>query len=455
MKYSSTLTIREIITSARFLPGIACLLSLLCGITGFLTLIMNSFEFTCIPSLVLLVFSLILLMIYIRRTEDKIPHGIFVLFAASVASIAIISYFPEYWQGLKINGIIHRSLFSGLLLSLTSLWTICYAIYYLLGATPQAFDLSRYPLILVPVFLGFLGFALIIVRLFIEGVPNLDLEILTTPYKWQMWDKMVYENGWPVLKEHVIRQAGMLNHILGTFLLIVLTSIIALPLGVGAGIYLSEYNSFSRAGIARIIRFAIPSMRAISVLILGITAFSIVAYTNDTALADIFCGYYNDVNGIKHTAHGSYITAAILLSFLVIPVIARATEEGSLSLPGEYREGSLALGAKDGFTLTRLILPWCLPNIITGLVLGCAEIAGSVAVIMLLAGTGEYGVGPLQEVTSLAYYIFDARYGIKVVRDLASPYQLSAAVLLLILTMGLSIIALILKKKFMSRYRSA
>jgi phosphate transport system permease protein len=99
--------------------------------------------------------------------------------------------------------------------------------------------------------------------------------------------------------------------------------------------------------------------------------------------------------------NGSYFTAAIILSLLVIPVIFRSTEEGIRSLPPEIRDGSMALGAPEGYTLTRIILPWSLPNILTGLLIGCAEVAGSVAVIMFIAGTGENGVSPLGEVTPL------------------------------------------------------
>jgi ABC-type phosphate transport system permease subunit len=92
---------------------------------------------------------------------------------------------------------------------------------------------------------------------------------------------------------------------------------------------------------------------------------------------------------------------------------------------------------------------------VTALLLGCAEAAGSVAIILFLARTGEYGMGPLSEVTSLSYYIFDCQYGGKLFRELNGSHMFSAALILLIMTMGLAIGALVLKQRFVKRYRGA
>ena len=88
------------------------------------------------------------------------------------------------------------------------------------------------------------------------------------------------------------------------------------------------------------------------------------------------------------------------------PVIARATGEGLRSLPHDIREGSHAVGATDGHALLHILLPWAIPNIITGLLLGMAEAAGSVTVLLFISGNGQYGIGARHEATSLAYLIF-------------------------------------------------
>jgi phosphate transport system permease protein len=254
----------------------------------------------------------------------------------------------------------------------------------------------------------------------------------------------------------LVREAGLRNHLLGTLLLMAMTGAVALPVGVGTGVFLSEYGGWA----AHVVGLCVSMLRSISVFILAVTAFSVVSYTADhaagTPLGDLIRGYYMAPGGFKTASNGSFLMAAVFLSLLVIPVIARATEEGCRSVPTEVRDGSMALGATDGHALTRIMLPWALPNITTGLLLGLAEAAGSVTVLLFIAGTGQHGVGPLREVTSLAFMIFQARPGEdpRVFSDVMSRYQFSAAFLLLIITFALTIAALLLKQRFAKRYRA-
>jgi len=94
-------------------------------------------------------------------------------------------------------------------------------------------------------------------------------------------------------------------------------------------------------------------------------------------------------------------------------------------------------------------------NIVTGLILSAAEAAGSVAVIMLIAGRGQYGAGLTQQVTSLAYFIYDSQFGNLGFQKIMKPYQGTAAVLLLVLTMGLGMVALLIKRWLARRFRGA
>jgi phosphate transport system permease protein len=261
---------------------------------------------------------------------------------------------------------------------------------------------------------------------------------------------LVWKDDWPVFQTETIRQAGMRTHLLGTGLLMVLTSLIALPFGVGAGVYLAHYGE-SQA--ARLCRLAITTLRAMSVIILGMLGFSVVRLASGTPLQDVLCGYYYSVSGTKHGTSGSYLLASLILSLLVIPVIARATEEGCRSLPAVLREGSLALGASEAYTLWRVTLPWAFPNIITALLLGCAEAAGSVAAIVLMAGTGAAGVGLFQGVTSLAFLVFRSRYSAGIYREMMGDYTYAAAFLVLLICIGLSTAALLLRRRFGERYR--
>jgi phosphate transport system permease protein len=276
------------------------------------------------------------------------------------------------------------------------------------------------------VLIALAAYGLIIATILMEGIPALSWELVSTIYS--------PSEG----------KFGILNDILGTFLLMVMTSIIALPVGIGSGIFMSEYGG----RFSGIISFSTTLLRSMSVVILGIGAYTFARYTYDTPLESIL-SYPSKVG------QGTFLLASIFLALLVIPIIARATEEGFRSLPRDLREGSLATGATEGYTLLHVLLPWSFPNILTGMLLGCAEVAGSVAVIMLIAGVGNFGVGPLTEVTSLAHFVFKTEfYTIGFVREMGD-YKFTAALILLIITLGLTILYLVLRNKFAERYRGA
>jgi ABC-type phosphate transport system permease subunit len=326
------------------------------------------------------------------------------------------------------------------------------SIFYLLGAKPRAEDVARYPLILLPVILAVGLYLLLIQQMVVRGAFNFDLNILRAPFYYHSTPVKTFIAGdWPKWTAVIKQQAGMLNHVLGTFLLIALTIGISFPVSAGAGIFLSEYGDGRLAGVAR---FAINSLRAISVLILGLTAYSLSEYSTGTFLAPILHGTF--FNGWEEQVvfhGGSYLTASLAMSLLVIPVITRATEEGCRSLPPELREGSLALGASEETTLRRVVVPWALPNIVTAILLGSVETAGSVAVLLFIAGRGDYGVGPFRQVTSLAFLVFDAQFGDLVFSGMMKYYQFMAALLLLALTLTLGLVALGTKRWLVKRFR--
>jgi phosphate transport system permease protein len=237
-------------------------------------------------------------------------------------------------------------------------------------------------------------------------------------------------------------------------LLVVLTTIVALPIGIGTGVYLSEY---AEGRLSEVVRFSTTALRAISPFTIGLTAVSLVTASRGTFLALPISGYHwiNAAGQQKLILDpGSYLPAALAISLLVIPVIARATEEGCRSVPAGLREGSVALGASESYGLVRIVLPWALPNILTATLFGCAETAGSLAPILFLAGTGETGVGLFSRVTTLSWAIFGFVYSVsKPFRDNSRPYQYTEGLFLLVLALGLSILAVYLRRRFASRYQ--
>ncbi len=411
--------------ATRIVPGLASALSTAGIIYACVSFNVNTIYQYAIPYLAALLFMLVLLLIYVRGRWQRIDRNLLTLAAVSIVAIVALWFMPERLQlHERANFEITKSFVSAVLILCVSLPALCSFIYHLLDETPYAFDISRYPLLIFPILVALAAYGLIIGTVIIEGVPELSLELIFTPYNAQN------------------EQYGILNDILGTFLLIGMTSMIALPFGIGAGVYMSEHSG----PIASLIRFSTNLLRAMSVVIVGIMAFTACYYTYDTVLENIIG--FNSLRG-----KGTFLAASMFLSLLVIPVVARATEEGFRSLPYDLREGSLALGATEGYTLTHVLMPWSLPNILTGLLLGCAEVAGSVAVIMLIASTGQYGVGPLKEATSLAHFIFRTRFERLGWVRVFGEYDYTVALLLLIITLGLTIAYLVLRSKFSERYR--
>jgi ABC-type phosphate transport system permease subunit len=249
---------------------------------------------------------------------------------------------------------------------------------------------------------------------------------------------------------------GLLNNILGTFLLTALTLFLALLPGVGAGVFMSEYPG----RIASAIDFCTQMLRAVSMFVIGAAAFGVVKLMNTwdpgSLLSQFVRGSYTDpVSGFAAPDRGSFLLAAAVLALLVMPIIAKLTEEGLRSVPRDIREGSIALGAVEGHGLRRILLPWAAPNIVTALVLAAAEANGSLAAIVFLEGIGERGVGLANGVTSLDYVVFATKYGPTLYAHTMDGYRLTAALVLLVLTLGLTVLAMVLQRRFARRYRGS
>jgi phosphate transport system permease protein len=397
-------------------------------IAGCLSLSLNSLEAFSRPLFGALSLVLHWLLVYSRFVRGNPWDGkIIILLGLSLCYFILLFFIPEYIWGLQIDGILHRSLLTAIVLIGVTLPAFSLSLYHLFGATPSAKQLSRYPLFVLPVLITLIIYGVLVVQIFTKGVPNLDWNILTSFFHY----------------EGVTKVPGLANYILGTVTLIVLTSLISLPIGIGSGVFIAEYGG----RLSGFVRLCTTALRSISVFILGLGAFTLVNYSHGTVFQTVFDGFAN-------VQHGSFLVASIFLSLLVIPVISRVTEEGCNSLPHTLREGSAALGASEGYTLRRVILPWALPNIMTGLLLGCAEAAGSVGVILLIGGYGEFGVGPLGEVTSLSLFIFKCKYGLVSFTKVMSSYQFTAGLLLLLMTMVLSAATIFMQRRFAGRYRT-
>jgi phosphate transport system permease protein len=361
-----------------------------------------------------------------------------ILGGVALAALVAIAFLPTWLYGANVNGIIHRTVISGPVLLVLATGSAAHATRRLFGGTPSGQDLAMYPIFAVPIVLGMLAYGIVLGRILVAGLGTFRLDLMTTAWR-------VSERGVDV---------GFLNNILGTLLLIVLTLLIAILPGIGSGVFMSEYPG----RLAGIVRFCSSMLRAIAMFIIGAAAFGMVraagVLDSGGILSGLIRGGFDDGSRIQ-PERGSFILAATFLAILVMPVIARLTEEGLRSVPREIREGTVALGATEGYGLRRILLPWAAPNIVTALLLAGAEAAGSLAIIMFLAVPGQNGVGPFSGVTTLDYAVFATRYGPREYFESMRDYQNTAALLLLVLTMGLTLFAMALQRRFARRYRGS
>jgi phosphate transport system permease protein len=158
---------------------------------------------------------------------------------------------------------------------------------------------------------------------------------------------------------------GVGPQLFNSFYILFLSMAFSMPVAVGAGIYLAEYAGHSR--LTDLIRLSTESLATVPSIVLGL--FGMIIFVNTLGL-----GF-------------SIIGGALTLSLLNIPVLVRVTEEAIKTVPQQYREASLALGATKWQTIGRVVLPTALPGIITGLTLTAGRALGESAILIFTAGT--------------------------------------------------------------------
>jgi phosphate transport system permease protein len=158
---------------------------------------------------------------------------------------------------------------------------------------------------------------------------------------------------------------GVGAQLFNTFYILFLSLIVAAPIAIGAGIYLAEYSA--RGRLADMIRLSVECLASVPSIVLGL--FGMILFIN-------LMGF-----GI------SLGVGAMTLALMNLPIIVRVTEESLKTVPREYREASLALGATKWQTIARVVLPAAMPGIITGITLTAGRAVGETAILIFTAGT--------------------------------------------------------------------
>lgn len=160
--------------------------------------------------------------------------------------------------------------------------------------------------------------------------------------------------------EEGITKGGIFPAIVGTFYLIVGSSIISFPIGIMSGIYMNEYATNGK--VVRFIRIMTNNLSGVPSVVFGLFGMSL--FVNALGWGD------------------SIIAGSFTLALMSLPLIIRTTEEALKSIDDSFRHGSLALGATKLQTIRRVVLPMAFPNIITGLILSVGRVSGETAPIL-------------------------------------------------------------------------
>ncbi len=176
---------------------------------------------------------------------------------------------------------------------------------------------------------------------------------------------------------------GVAPAIQGTLILIGLASAFGIPLGLFTGVYLSE---FGRGWLANVVRFLVDTLTGIPTIIFGLFAWILI---------------------VVPTHSFSAISGGVALGIIMIPTVARTTEEVLRLVPKELREASVALGATESRTILRVVLPAALSGIITGIILAIARVAGETAPLLMTAfGSVFFNLNIARPIDALPLRIF-------------------------------------------------
>lgn len=220
-------------------------------------------------------------------------------------------------------------------------------------------------------------------------------------------------------------EGGIFPAIYGTFLVTMVTALLAVPMGMFAAIYLNEYAKQTR--ITRLIRLSIRNLSGVPSIVYGL--FGVILFVNIFKFGT------------------SILSAGLTLGLMTLPWTITASEEALKTVPNSYREGALALGATKWQSIRTNVLPYALSGMLTGTVLGLARAAGETAPIMFTGAAFALPFLPKSlsdQFMALPYhlYIMATQH-----HDLAKarPLAYGTALVLIVFVLGMNMTAVVLR----------
>ena len=247
----------------------------------------------------------------------------------------------------------------------------------------------------------------ILYDIFSKGIGKISWEFLTT----------MPRNG--------MTEGGILPAIIGTFLITVITAVLAIPLGMGCAIYLNEYASDNM--LTRLIRMSIRNLSGVPSIVYGL--FGVILF-------------------VQLMNFGTCVlSAGLTLGLMTLPWTITASEEALKNVPKSYREGALALGATKWQTIRTNVLPYSISGMLTGTILGLSRAAGETAPILFTGAAFYLPFLPksiFSQFMALPYHLYimsTQHHSITKVR----PIAYATALVLIVLIFAMNLFAVILR----------
>ena len=251
-------------------------------------------------------------------------------------------------------------------------------------------------------------------------------------------------------------EGGVFPAIFGTVMMVLIMSIVVLPFGVLAALYLREYAT--QGVLVRLVRICVNNLAGVPSIVFGVFGVGFFIYGIGGTIDQFF---FREALPNPTYGTGGILWASLTLALLTVPVVIVATEEGLAAVPKNIKEGSLALGATKFETMAKVVVPSALPAIMTGLILAIARATGEVAPLMI---TGVVKLAPDLPVDGhfpffhlerkfmhLGFHIYDVGFQSPNV-EAAKPMVYVTTLLLIFIVIMLNMTAIVIRNRLKKKY---
>jgi phosphate transport system permease protein len=235
----------------------------------------------------------------------------------------------------------------------------------------------------------------------------------------------------PVIKP---QSFGVLPLVSGTFLITGVALLVAIPLGLGSAIYLSEY---AKPRVRKAVKPILELLAGVPTIVFGY--FALTFFT-----PEILQSFFTDLNG------SNALAAGIIMGFMVMPTVASISEDAMSSVPASLREGSFGLGANRLQTSLRVVFPAALSGIVASIVLGASRAVGETMIVLIAAGqVAALTADPKEPMYTMTSYIGATAKGDLATGSIQYKTVFAVGMFLFVITLVMNMISI----RFVRRYR--